>query len=112
MIEDNIMRADLVDLANRVKVVRSTERESKGNEYRKGCDVEARLRNGTILKKTVDFRVGSDRRPLTDEQMAAKFRRLAGKVLSATKVAELESIVGDLEHAPTVKPLLEVLCGK
>ena len=112
MVEENIARPDLVELANRVRNVRSVEREQKGNDYRLGADVEVQLKNGNILRKTVDFPVGSDRRPLTGEQMAKKFRRLAAKALPAGKVAEIERIAWNLERAPTVTPLIEALRGK
>lgn len=112
MIEENVARPDLVDLANRVKVVRSIEREQKGDIYRRGSDLEVLLKNGQTLKKTVDFAPGSDRRPLTGEQMATKFRRLAAKALPAKQVAEIENIVWDLERAPTVTPLINALRGK
>jgi hypothetical protein len=35
MVEENVARPDLVELANRVKVVRSLEREQKGKDYRR-----------------------------------------------------------------------------
>ena len=112
MVEENIGRPDLVELANRVKVVRSIEREQKGDRYRKGCDVEVRLKGGGTLNKTVDFCIGSEDRPLTGEQMAAKFRRLATKTLSVDRVAEIETVVSGLEHAPAVTPLVTALRGK
>jgi len=109
MVEENIGRPDLVDLANRVKVVRSTAREAKGNEYRHGVDVEVRLRSGRSLRRTVDFPVGSHRRPLTEEQMAHKFRRLASRALPAEQVARIEAIVRTLEREPSVAPLAGAL---
>ena len=109
MVEENIARPDLVELANRVRNVRSEERERKGNDYRYGADVEVKLKNGKVLRKTVDFPAGSNLRPLTDEHMARKFRRLASKVLSKEKISEIEKIVGDLEHATAVTPLIQVL---
>ena len=111
MVEKNVSRPDLVDLANRVKVVRSMEREKKGDDYRKGSDVTVKLRNGKSLKKTVDFCLGSDRRPLTAEQMATKFRRLAAKALPQDKVAEIEQLVWNLEHAPEITLLVKALRG-
>ena len=109
MVEENIARPDLVDLANRVRNVRTVEREQKGNDYRYGADVEVTLKDGTTLKKTVDFPTGSNFRPLTSEQMASKFRRLAAKALPQSKVAEIEKIVWGLEQEATVQPLITAL---
>jgi len=112
MVEENIARPDLVELTNRVKVVRSVEREARGGEFRKGTDLEVKLRNGQILKKSVDFPLGSEQRPLTKEQMVAKFRRLASKALPRRRVSVVEKAVWDLENAPSVKPLIRALRGK
>jgi 2-methylcitrate dehydratase PrpD len=112
MVEENIARPDLVTLANRVKMVRSVEREQRGNEYRKGVDMQVLLKDGKMLKKTVDFALGNDRRPLTGEQMATKFRRLAAKALASGNVAEIEKIIWDLERTPAVTPLIKALRGK
>ncbi len=109
MVEKNIARPDLVELANRVRVVRSPEREQKGNDYRYGADVEVRLKNGRSLRKTVDFPVGGDRRPLTGEQIAKKFRRLASKVLPGESIAKIEKAVWSLESLSDVRPLIEML---
>jgi 2-methylcitrate dehydratase PrpD len=111
MVEDNIGRADLVDLANRVKVIRDEEREQKGRAYARGTKVEIKLKNGKTLEKTVDHYLGSYLRPMTGEQMASKFRRLASKTLPAKNVAEIEKIVDSLERAPTIARLVKVLHG-
>ena len=111
MVEENIGRPDLVDLANRVTVVRDLEREKKGRPYARGVNVEVRLKDGKTLKKTVDFYLGSYMRPMTHEQMATKFQRLASKTLSPKAVTELEGTVRSLESAPTVTKLIKVLQG-
>jgi 2-methylcitrate dehydratase PrpD len=112
MVEENIARPDLVDLANRVTVVHSTEREEKGRPFARGTDIEVRLKDGTVLKKTVDYFLGSYLRPMTHEQMADKFRRLASKALSQDGVNALEAAVWDLERASSASNLLRALQGK
>lgn len=112
MVEENVGRRDLVDLANRVKVVRSVEREQKGIDYWNGAEVKVKLRNGKTLSKTVDFPVGGDRRPLSAEQLAAKYRRLALKTLPQGSVSELERMVFGIERARSVKPMFDLLRGE
>jgi 2-methylcitrate dehydratase PrpD len=110
MVEENIGRPDLVDFANRrVDVIRSEERERKGRAFARGADVEVVLKDGRILHKTVDNFLGSYQRPMTDEQMAVKYRRLASKTLSARHIAEIERIVRDLEGASTSATLIKLL---
>jgi 2-methylcitrate dehydratase PrpD len=109
MIEENIARPDLVTLANRVRSVRSIERERKSNEYRLGADVEVKLKNGRMLKKTVDFPPGSVQRPFSAEQMTAKFRKLARKALPDAQVARVEEVVWGLDQLSSVTPLTNAL---
>ena len=111
MVEDNVGRPDLVDFSKRVNVVRSEERERKGRPFARGADVEVALKNGTTLRKTVDHFLGSYQRPMTDEQMATKFRRLASKTLSPENVTELEQTVRNLERALTMRRLVNLLRG-
>ena len=111
MVEDNVGRPDLVDFAKRVNVVRSEERERKGRAFARGVDVEVVLKNGGTLEKTVDNFLGSYQRPMTDEQMATKFRRLASRTLAPENVTELEGIVRNLERASTATKLVDVLRG-
>jgi 2-methylcitrate dehydratase PrpD len=113
MAEENVGRPDLVDFANRVvDVVRSPEREQKGRAFARGTDVEVVLKDGRTLQKTIDNFLGSYQRPMTDEQMAAKFRRLACKTLSPEKVAQLEGLVQRLERVPAAAELIKVLQGE
>jgi 2-methylcitrate dehydratase PrpD len=112
MVEKNIARPDLVELANRVTVVHSPEREQKGRPFARGADVEIRLRNGTTLTKTVDYFLGSFLRPMSSAQMATKYRRLAGRTLTAAKLEELEGLVRELQTVPSALSLLKVLHGK
>ena len=111
MVEENIGRPDLVDLANRVTVVRDVEREKKGRAYARGAAVEVHLKDGRVLNKTYDYYLGSYMRPMSDEQMAAKYRGLAAKTLPDEAVAQVEAVVRQLERAPDVRGLMELLRG-
>jgi hypothetical protein len=48
---------------------------------------------------------------MTDEQMTAKFRRLASKTLSTRAIDDLERIITNLENESTLTDLVEVLRG-
>lgn len=111
MTDGNIGRADLVDLANRVTVVRDIEREKKGRPYARGAAVQVHLKDGRVLSKTEDFYLGSYMRPMTDEQMAVKYRQLAAKTLAPAAVAELEAVVRRLDDEPNITRLVELLRG-
>jgi aconitate decarboxylase len=112
MVEENIARPDVLDICSRVTVVRDEEREKKGRPFARGAEVEVILRNGGVARKTVDNFLGSFQRPMSDEQMAAKFRRLAGKALTSERVESLEQIIRALEKQPSAAGLVDVLRGQ
>ena len=111
MVEKNIARPDILAICERVDVVRDENREKKGRPFARGAAVEVVLKNGKTLTKTVDNFLGSFQKPMSDEQMAQKYRRLAGKTLSPERVAELERTVRNLESATSVAGLVKVLRG-
>lgn len=111
MVEQNVSRPDLLEFTRRVNVLRNPEREKKGRPFARGADVEVVLKNGTTLTRTVDNFVGSYQRPMSDEQMAAKFRVLAAKALPADAVDRLERMVWTLEQVPSVRELVTTLQG-
>ena len=92
-------------------MIRDHEREQKGRPLARGAEVTVKLKNGKTLKKTVDYFLGSYLRPMSDAQMAAKYRRLALRTLPADKVAEIEDIVWNLERAPDMTKLVAALQG-
>jgi len=109
MVEDNIARGDVLALCNRVDVVRDEAREKKGRAYARGADVEVLLKDGRTLTKTVDNFLGSYQRPMSDEQMAVKFRRLAEKTLSPARTRELERVIRHLEATPSAANVIDLL---
>jgi aconitate decarboxylase len=111
MVDANIARPDLVELANRVKVIRDFEREKMPRPYHRGADVVVKLTDGTVFRKTADFFIGTYERPMTDAQMSEKYRKLASKTFAADKVLEIESIVRGLERETSVANLANILCG-
>ena len=59
MVEENIGRPDLLAFCERVDVIRDEEREKKGRAFARGADVEVVLKNGKMLRKTVDNFLGA-----------------------------------------------------
>ena len=111
MVEENIARPDVLALCERVNVLRDEEREMKGRIYARGADVEVLLKSGKTLRKTVDNFLGSYQRPMSDEQMAVKYRRLAEKSISPESTRALEGLVRHLETVPSVTALIDLLRG-
>ena len=112
MVDKNVARPDLVDLANRVKAVRDPEREQLGRNHARGARVEIQLKDGRVLNRTVDFFVGSHHRPMTESQIVAKFRKVASKTLPPENVATIEEIVWNLDKATSIAQLTTILRGE
>ena len=73
--------ADLRDMLARVKCIHDPDLDG-GFPARRPGRVSVRLRDGRTLVKQVDYPKGDPRNPLTDEEIAQKFRRLASMALS------------------------------
>ncbi|MDO9437247.1 MmgE/PrpD family protein [Hydrogenophaga sp.] len=111
MVDANIARPDLLAFAQRVDVQRDEEREKKGRPFARGVDVEVTLKNGKTLRRVVDNFLGSFQRPMTDEQMAVKYRRLAAKALPPQAVQDIEHFVRNMERETSAAPLVRLLRG-
>ncbi|WP_309961179.1 MmgE/PrpD family protein [Variovorax guangxiensis] len=111
MVEENMGRPDLLAFAKRVDCLRDESREQKGRSFARGTDVEVVLKDGRVIHKVVDHFLGSWQKPMSDEQMAAKYRRLAAKTLPQRNVDELERLVRNLEAQPAVGSLVRILHG-
>jgi len=71
--------------------------------------VEVRMKGGTTLQVCCDHTLGSPENPMTTDQVEAKFRHYATPILGAAKVAQALDMVTNLEHLPSVRPLLSAL---
>jgi aconitate decarboxylase len=112
MTEENMGRPDLLAFATRVDCQRDVEREKKGRAFARGAAVEVVLKDGRVLHKVVDNFLGSWQKPMSDEQMAQKYRRLAAKSIAPEAVQELERLVRTLETVPAATALVRILRGE
>jgi 2-methylcitrate dehydratase PrpD len=112
MVEANIARPDLVALAGRVRAVRCVERERQPASLHRGASVQVRLKDGRVLHRTVDHYLGSHHRPLSEEQVLAKFRQLAARTVPPEAVAAIEHGVLRLQQHASIEPLVRALQGR
>jgi 2-methylcitrate dehydratase len=76
--------ADLRAMLKQVKCVHDADLDG-GFPARRPGRVSVRLRDGRTVTKQVDFPKGDPRNPLTDDDLAAIFRHLSAKALSAAQ---------------------------
>lgn len=73
------------------------------------CEVEVELSDGTRLQSGVVGARGDPGDPLTETEMRAKFRALAGSVMRQGEIEQVEALVSELESQASLEPLLELL---
>jgi 2-methylcitrate dehydratase PrpD len=106
---ERIHRPDTVALTRKVRVIATDEFNHLGRTGRHGVRVIARMQDGRTAERTVLHATGSAHRPVTPDQIVAKFRRLAAKVLPAAQVEELLEAVMHLENMADVSDLARLL---
>jgi 2-methylcitrate dehydratase len=94
----------LLDLIDRTTIV---EDPSCNAGYPKGIpnDVSIQCADGTNVGKRVDYPRGHAGNPMTDEEVVAKFRRMASGVVADRTAANLLEIAWKLDELSDVSPL-------
>jgi 2-methylcitrate dehydratase PrpD len=96
-----LVRPDVVDLRDRVKVV------ADPGIGKQDADVEITLASGKTLSAEVRGNRGTPSAPLADDELSAKFRELVGPVLGAERAERLLSTCWRVDELPDVSVLLE-----
>ncbi|MBI2303426.1 MAG: MmgE/PrpD family protein [Chloroflexi bacterium] len=105
---DKIGDPQILDLAHRVEITVDPEidRVYPGLFANK---VEILLRNGRSHLMRVDYPMGSTENPMTETEIEAKFRSLAGKVIDDHKASRVVQIANALEDLKGITPLMEMI---
>jgi 2-methylcitrate dehydratase PrpD len=96
-----LVRPDVVDLRDRVKVVTDP---ALGKQ---DADVEITLASGRTLSTEVRGNRGTPSAPLTDDELSVKFRELVAPVLGAERAEQLLAMCWQVDELPDVSVLLE-----
>ena len=91
------------ELANRIEIVIDPEVD-KAFPQKWACKVEFTTRNGKVCRASED-----DRHPMTEEEIKAKFRRLAQKRLDHRAIEKMIKLVDHLERMRNVSDLMAPL---
>jgi 2-methylcitrate dehydratase PrpD len=97
----------VADLFERVELVADDGLASAG--ARQPAIVELTTTDGRVYRERVDEVRGSRARPLTDEELRAKFRELVEPRLGRRRADEIAGLVDRLETLPNVGRLIELL---
>jgi aconitate decarboxylase len=107
--EDKVADPARMALAEKVEVRHDEEITAKGAKFRHMVHVEAHLKDGTVLRRTVEAPRGSEQKFATDAEVVEKFEKLAIKALPRAQVARLRDAVLQLETLPDAAELARLL---
>lgn len=102
--EQRLRDESLLDLVGRIKIHRDaalTARYPRGIPNR----LVVTLKNGTRLTEESEFPRGHDQNPMSDDEVTAKFSRMAAGVLDAAAQQQILDVCWDLEERETIDRL-------
>ena len=107
--EEKVKDPNIIEYSRKVEVIPDPELDKLGPEFRHAIIAEVKTKDGRTFSERVDTAKGSDKRPMTTDEVLHKYQILAGKVLSQKRVAELQDTVQNLEEVSDVKKLAKLL---
>jgi 2-methylcitrate dehydratase PrpD len=107
--EKSIRRPDVLETTRKIEVVEDPQFDALGDEGRHGVDLEVQLRDGKSYSEKVLHAKGSDKHPMTREEILQKFRLLASRVLSRFRVEKLEDTLLNLEKLNDARQIGKLL---
>jgi 2-methylcitrate dehydratase PrpD len=107
--EKSIYRADVLSTTKKIEIIEDSEFEAIGDEGRHGVNLEVCLRDGRSYSEKVLHAKGSDKHPMTRQEVLQKFRLLASRALSPAHLEKLADTILNLEKLGNGKRLAELL---
>jgi 2-methylcitrate dehydratase PrpD len=107
--EKSIRSEAVLKTTRKIEVFEDPELEALGDEGRHGVHLEVQLQDGRRYGEKVLHAKGSDRHPMTRDEILGKFRLLASRVLSRSRVDRLEDTLLNLEKLDDAKKLSRLL---
>ena len=71
--------------------------------------IEVTTKDGKTYRKRVDFPKGDEKNPMTDEEVQAKFKKLAGPLMSEWRMQRIIDTVNNIEDVDDIHKLLELV---
>jgi 2-methylcitrate dehydratase PrpD len=96
--EEKIKDPAIIQFSRKVEVIPDPELDKLGPELRHVVVAEVQTVDGRTFSRRVETAKGSDRRPMSTQEVFNKFQLLAGKVLNPKQVADLQNTVQNLEE--------------
>ncbi|MGH7794046.1 MAG: MmgE/PrpD family protein, partial [Candidatus Binatia bacterium] len=107
--QKSIRRPDVVATTKKIEVLEDPQFDLLGDEGRHGVDLEVQLRDGQSHREKILHARGSDKNPMTREEVLRKFRLLASRVLSRSRIEKLEDTLLNLEKLDDARQIAKLL---
>jgi 2-methylcitrate dehydratase PrpD len=107
--EKSIRSGAVLNTTRKIEVVEDPEFESLGDEGRHGVNLEVHLHDGKSYSEKVLHAKGSDQHPMSEEEILKKFRLLASRVLSRSRLDKLEDTLLNLEKLDDARKIARLL---
>ncbi len=108
--ESAVRERKVLDLASRVRW--SLEpRFDEAFPVRLGSRVRISLTDGTLLEATVEHPKGSTERPMSEDELVAKFTMLSETVIGEARSGQLEAMLDSVDSLDNVRALGKLLGG-
>jgi aconitate decarboxylase len=108
---DRLADPRLLEFARKVDVVGDPAADARGRAYRHAITMTVTA-DGQEYTASVDHVMGTDTRPITDDQLAGKFYDLAPRAVGTDRAKQIYDLVQDLESLPDVRALAGLLASE
>jgi 2-methylcitrate dehydratase PrpD len=107
--EEKVNDPGIIEFSRKVEVIPDPALDRLGPAFRHAVIAEVRTKNGRTFKERVDTAKGSNKRPMTADEVIDKYKILTGKVLAQKRVADLYEMVLNLEKVSDVREVSKLL---
>ena len=107
--EKSIRRSDVLQTTKKIEVLEDPQFDALGDEGRHGVELEVQLSNGKNYSEKVLHAKGSDKHPMTRQEVLDKFHLLASRVRSRSRVEKLEDTLLNLEKLDDARKIGKLL---
>lgn len=104
-----VLRQDVQDMIRRVDFKEHPDAEATGYNLMTTM-IRVELMNGTVIEGRADFGKGSPQKPMTDDELVAKFTEcLAWNGLSEAVAKEAAESILHIDSEPAIEPIVSLL---
>ena len=103
--ETKINDQNILNYIKKIQIEEDPDLDAEGPGKRHSVRVKVFLKTGNYYEQRVDYPLGNPRNPMTQSDLEAKFRKLAGKVFSKKKIDQLMTMIDQLDKMSDVNEL-------